>query len=104
MSLVEFSHFESLLVRDTVALDRLGYGPKHIFRAKRLGEKLHRASFHGLNRHGNVTVASHKNDGETDPYFHKLCLKFEPGQTGHADIKNQARWHFWTRKIEKLLG
>src|SRR5213080_3573079 len=55
---------ELLLVLSTAAIvvERRGDRMQHVLIAKRLGQKIDRAGFHGLDGHGYIAVAGHEYD------------------------------------------
>jgi len=60
-----------------IALKRRGDRIQHVLIAKRLGQKIDRAGFHGLDRHGDVAVAGHEYDRNSDVRLGELGLEIE---------------------------
>jgi hypothetical protein len=76
-----------------VALERGGDRVQHVLIAKRLGEKIDRACFHSLDRHGDIAVAGHEYDRNAHVRFGELGLEIEPAHPRQSDIQHEAARH-----------
>src|SRR5260370_34786764 len=68
-----------------IALERRGDRMQHVLIAKRLGQKIDRAGFHGLDGHGYIAVAGHEYDRNMDIRLGELGLEIEPAYSRQSD-------------------
>src|SRR5262249_11372525 len=87
-----------------IPLERRGDRIQHVLIAKRLGQKIDRAGFHGLDRHGNVAVAGHEYDRNSDARLGELSLKIEPAQPRQSDIEYEAACHIGKLASQQVRG
>src|ERR1700739_175576 len=85
-ALPKFCYFRPLLASGAVAGDRSLNRLQQILATERLGQKLHRACLHGLYRHGNVAMASDKDDRNVDVRFAQFALKIQCAKVREPDI------------------
>src|SRR5437763_15596866 len=76
-----------------VALERSSDRVQHVLIAKRLGEKIDSAGFHGLHRHRDVAVPGHEYDRSMDVRLGELGLEVESGEPRQSDIEQEAGCH-----------
>jgi hypothetical protein len=98
---MKFQQRLRLLTR-RVTLNRLSDGIKEVPIKKWFGQKLHRAGFHRSDRHGNVAMASHENDGDVDACGIEFALQVQSAQSGQTHIENEAGSCLWTLAFQKL--
>ncbi|GEC37894.1 hypothetical protein EME01_19660 [Sinorhizobium meliloti] len=55
-----------------------------------LGEEIHRAILHRLNRHRDIAATGQENDGLANAALGQMVLEIEPAFSWHVDVKNQA--------------
>src|SRR5260221_1706872 len=87
-----------------VALERGGDRVQHVLIAKRLGEKIDGAGFHGLHRHRDVAVPGHEYDGNVDVRLAELGLKIEPADPRQPDIEDEAACHIGKLAAQQVRG
>src|SRR5258708_37570212 len=76
-----------------IALERRGDRMQHVLIAKRLGQKIDRAGFHGLDGHGYIAVAGHEYDRNMDIRLGELGLEIEPAYSRQSDVEHEAARH-----------
>src|SRR5260370_26526172 len=86
---------ELLFVLSQGAIAREGRGDRmqHVLIAKRLGQKIDRAGFHGLDGHGYIAVAGHEYDRNMDIRLGELGLEIEPAYSRQSDVEHEAARH-----------
>ena len=62
---------------------------EQILFAKRLADKIERATPHRLDGHRNVAVPRDKNDRKRRTQLQQMCLQIEAGHSGHANIQHE---------------
>ena len=87
-----------------VALERGGDRVQHVLIAKRLGEKIDGAGFHGLHRHGNVAVPGHEYNRNVDVRLAELGLEIEPAEPRQPDIQDEAACHIGKLAAQQVRG
>src|SRR4051812_45933319 len=101
--LSQISDLILLLTRHPVTVQRLVDRVQQILVPKRFGQELHRAEFHGLHGHRDISVTSNKDDGDTNPSVGQLALKIETASSRQPDIQNQTTWTVNTLVAQELL-
>src|SRR5690554_347884 len=67
-------------------------------------DEVYSAFFHGVYRHGNVTMAGHENDREDGVLFVQFLLQLHTVHTRHADIQHNAAGHLVRVILKKSVG
>src|SRR3546814_4390475 len=70
-----------------VAFDPRGYGIEQGLIADRLGQKIDRAGFHRLHRHGDVAVPGQEDDGFGNTRRGQMLLEVEPARARHSYVE-----------------
>src|SRR6476659_1486517 len=99
---MQFQQRLCLLFVRRATLNLLSDGIKEVPIKKWFGQKLHRAGFHRSDRHGNVAMASHENDGDVDACGIEFALQIQSAQSGQTHIENEAGSRLWTLAFQKL--
>ncbi|MDT4870568.1 hypothetical protein FQZ97_1056530 [compost metagenome] len=96
---------DRLLGRQALAVTAqgIGNGVEHVLVAKRLGEEIHRAGLHGLDRHGDVTMTGHEHDGHAHAAFLELFLEGKAALAAQPDVEDQAAGHVLLGEGEEVL-
>src|SRR5215471_4655327 len=93
-----------VLAPASIALERGGDRIQHVLIAKRLGQKIDRAGFHGLDRHRDVAVAGHEYDGNMDVRLGELGLEIEAAEPGQSHIEHEAACHVGKLASQQVRG
>ena len=72
--------------------------------AKRLGQKLDGAGFHGAHGHAHVRVAGNENDRNVDVRLNELPLKVETATARQPHVENQAAGRIGSSRRQKFAG
>src|SRR5580698_8694149 len=75
---------------------------KKLLIADRLGEKLDRATFHGLHRHRNIGVSRDKDDRQVSAGRREFTLEFETALPRQSHVQHQAAWPLRRLGFEKI--
>src|ERR1051326_391710 len=70
---------------------------------ERLGQKLHRSSFHGSDRHRNVPMSGNKNDGNMNVGLEQFLLEIQAAHTRQSNVKHQTAGSIHPLAAQKLL-
>src|SRR5580700_10637310 len=92
MTLFQFGKLILLLTRYPIAIQSLVNRIQQVFIPEGLSQKLHRAGFHGLHRHRNISMTSDEDDGNPDAGFSQLPLKIQTANLREFDVQNQTTW------------
>ena len=87
-----------------VAFDRRRDRVDHVLVAERLRQEVDGAGLHGADRHRNVAVAGHQDDGKMNAEPVAPRLKIEPADAGQANVENDAARPVMRAGIEKFLN
>src|SRR5437763_13731553 len=87
-----------------VALERSSDRVQHVLIAKRLGEKIDSAGFHGLHRHRDVAVPGHEYDRSMDVRLGELGLEVESAEPRQSDIEHEAACHIGKLAAQQVRG
>ena len=66
--------------------------------------KVHSACLHRPDRHWNVAVAGHKDDGNGNVRFRQLVLEVKASEPRQSDVKHKAAHHVRQLASEQLRG
>src|SRR5713226_3064765 len=81
-----------LLARHTVAVQSLVDRIQQVLVPEGLSKELHRAGFHGLHRHRNISMPGDEDDGNPDARIRQLALKVQTVHTRKSHVQNKATW------------
>jgi len=91
--------FTTLSVTLDSARDRI----EKILVAKRLGEKIDSAGFHGPHRHGDIAMSRYKHDWNSNISLDQLSLEVETAQSRQSHVEHEAAWNIRARPAQELL-
>src|SRR6266550_9600135 len=69
-----------------------------------LGKELHRAGFHGLHRHRNISMPGDEDDGNPDARIRQLALKVQAVDARKSHVQNQATWSVRTQSSSSITN
>src|SRR5579864_8121964 len=92
VALSQLGELTLLLARRPVALQSLLDSVQQVLVAERLGQELHRAGFHGIHRHRDISMTGYEDDRNPDTRFNQLVLKFQAVHSGKSYVQYQATW------------
>ena len=96
------AHIILMFTTLSVALDSGRDRIEKILVAKRLGEKIDSAGFHGPHRHGDIAMSRNKHDWNSNIRLRQLGLEVETAQPRQSDVEHQTTGNIWTPALEEL--
>ena len=87
-----------------ISLDGGYHRIKHFLMLEWLRQKIDRTPLHGANRHGNIAVSSHYDNGQTNTSFAQPSLELQSIHVGQPDVDYDTPRLIGEARIQKIPG